>query len=119
VCAALGLSHRFPSLLMTILELTEGEFHLSPSSVLLGIRRYGQDAELKVELVCGTAMRTDGLICRLERVFQPDMIPLFRRWRAMICPDEVTLPVRVVSIKTSTVQSERLSVYAAECFSLC
>ena len=46
VCAALGMSHRFPALLMTMLELTEGHFHLPPNSVLLGIRRHGKESEL-------------------------------------------------------------------------
>lgn len=41
LCAELGISHRFPALLVTILELTGGEFYLPPRSVLLGLRRTG------------------------------------------------------------------------------
>jgi hypothetical protein len=115
VCAALCMSHRFPGLLMTMLELTDGQFHLPPSSVLLGIRRQGQESELKVELVCGTAMRPDGLIDRIERLLQSETVAPFRRWVAMIYPERIcTLPVRVVSVKVSTLQPARLSVYAAE-----
>lgn len=120
VCAALGMSHRFPALLMTMLELTDGEFHLPPSSVLLGIRRHGQESELKVELICGTAMRPDGLVGRIEGLLQPNTVVPFRRWVAMICPEEVgTLPVRVVSVKASPMRPQRLSVYAAEPWSVC
>lgn len=119
VCAALGMSHRFPALLMTMLELTDGEFHLLPNSVLLGVRRHGQESELKVELICGTAMRLDGLVGRIEGLLQPNTVAPFRRWVAMICPEEITLPVRVVSVKASTKQPARLSVYAAEPWSVC
>lgn len=119
VCAALGMSHRFPSLLMTMLELTDGEFHLPPSSVLLGIRRHGQESELKVELICGTAMCPDGLVGRIEGLLQPNTVAPFRRWVAMICPEKVTLPARVVSVKASTNQPVQLSVYAAEPWSMC
>jgi len=115
VCAALGMSHRFPAMLMMMLELTDGQFHFPPSSVLLGIRQQGQESELKVELVCGTAMNPDGLIRRIERLLQPNNVAPFRRWVAMICPENVgTSPVRVVSVKVSSMQSGRLSVYAAE-----
>lgn len=115
VCAALGMSHRFPALLMTMLELTDGQFHLPPSSVLLGIRRHGQESELKVELVCSTTMSPNGLIDRIERLLQPESVAPFRCWAAMICPWKIsTLPVRVVSVKVSALQPVRLSVYAAE-----
>ena len=115
VCAALGMSHRFPALLMTMLELTEGQFHLPPNSVLLGIRRHRKESELKVELVCGTAMSPDGLIDRIRRLLQPVSLVAFRRWVSILCPEKVgTLPVRVVSVKTSALQPPRLSVYAAE-----
>ena len=115
VCAALGMSHRFPGLLMTMLELTEGHFHLPPNSVLLGIRRHGKESELKVELVCGSAMSPDGLIDRIDRLLQPTSVAPFRRWVTMICPETVgTLPARVVSVNASASQPPRLSVYAAE-----
>jgi len=115
VCAALGMSHRFPALLMTMLELTDGEFHLPPNSVLLGVRRHGQESELKVELVCGTAMSPYGMIGRIERLLEPNTVVAFQRWASSVYPKDVDkLPVSVVSIKVSTTQSVRLSVYAAE-----
>lgn len=115
VCAVLGMLHRFPALLMTMLELTDGKFHLPPNSVLLGVRRHGKESELKVELVCGMAMSPDGVIDRIERLLQPRSVAPFRRWVAMICPEKCgALPVRVVSVKASTMQPVRLSVYVAE-----
>jgi len=115
VCAALGLSYRFPAMLMRILELTEGKFYLPPTSVLLGIRRQREESELKVELICDTAMRLDGLIARIERSLQPGNVAAFRRWLAVIHQGNARpLRVNVVSVKSSTLHSERLTVYAAD-----
>lgn len=115
VCLALGIAHRFPALLLTMLELTDGQFHLPPSSVLLGIRRDGKESELKVELVCGTAISPSGLIDRIERLLQPNTVALFRRWAELILRGRGgKLPVSVVSIKTSTMKAGRLSIYAPE-----
>jgi len=115
LCAELGLSHRFPALLVTMLELTGGEFFLPPRSVLLGLRRAGQETELKVELVCGSAVNPDGLFDRIERLLQPDTVVPFRRWAAIVCPTRPSaLPVSVVSVRISAAQSAHLSVYAAE-----
>jgi hypothetical protein len=116
VCAALGMAHRFPALLMAILELSEGQFHFPPDSVLLGIRRRGQESELKVELLCGMAMSSDGVPSRVERLLQSKSIDPFRRWAAMICPEkDAVLPMRIVSIKASTTRpGHLLNVYTAE-----
>lgn len=115
LCAELGISHRFPALLVTMLELTGGEFFLPPRSVLLGMRRAGQGTELKVELVCGSALNQDGLLDRIQRTLQPNTILPFRRWAAIVSPNRPgTLPVSIVSVKISVSQSAHLSVYAAE-----
>lgn len=115
LCAELGIWHRFPTLLVTMLELTGGKFFLPPRSVLLGLRRTWQETELKVELVCGSAVNPDGLFDRIERLLQPDTVVPFRRWAAIVCPKRPSaLPVSVVSVKISAAQSAHLSVYAAE-----
>jgi hypothetical protein len=115
LCAELGISHRFPALLVAMLELTGGEFFLPPRSVLLGMRRAGQETDLKVELVCGTAINPDGLFARIERLLQPNTVVAFRRWAAMVCPKRPSaLLVTVVSVKISVAQPVHLSVYAAE-----
>lgn len=115
LCAELGISHRFPALLVTMLELTGGEFFLPPRSVLLGLRRTGQETELKVELVCGSAVDPDGLVDRIERLLQPNTVASFRRWAAIVCPERPSaLPVSVVSVRISAAQSAHLSVYSAE-----
>jgi hypothetical protein len=115
LCAELGISHRFPALLVTVLELTGGEFFLPPRSVLLGLRRAGQENELKVELVCGSAVNPDGVFERIERLLQPNTVVPFSRWAAIVCPKRPrALPVTVVSVRISVTQSVHLSVYAAE-----
>ena len=115
LCAELGIMHRFPALLVTMLELTGGEFFLPPRSVLVGMRRAGQETELKVELICGSAVNPDGLFDRIQRLLQPNTVVPFRRWAAIVCPRRPSaLPVSVVSVKISVAQSAHLSVYAAE-----
>jgi len=115
LCAELGIMHRFPALLVTMLELTGGEFFLPPRSVLVGMRRAGQETELKVELICGSAVNPDGLFDRIQRLLQPNTVVPFRRWAAIVCPRRPrALPVSVVSVKISVAQSAHLSVYAAE-----
>lgn len=115
LCAALGMPHRFPALLVTMLELTGGEFYLPPRSVLLGLRRTSQETELKVELVSGSAVDPDGLFDRIVRLLQPSTVAPFRRWVGIVCPKRPSaLPVSVVSVKISAAQPAHLSVYAAE-----
>ena len=114
-CKALGMSHRFPGLLMTLLDLTEGEFYLSPRSALLGIRTGSQGPELKIELVSTLAMSPDGLKERIERLLRPDSFTPFRRWSGVVCPRlSSALPISVVSVKISTDKPARLSLYVAE-----
>jgi len=115
LCAALGMPHRFPALLVTMLELTGGEFYLPPLSALLGLRRTGQESELKVELVAGSAIEPTGLFDRIERLLQPSAVAPFRRWAAIVYPKRPrALPVSVISIKVSAAQPARLSIYVAE-----
>jgi len=115
VCTALGMLHRFPGLLVTVLDLTEGEFHLPPRSVLLGIRLALSGPELKVELVSGLAMDPNGLRDRIERLLRPGTLAPFQRWAGIACPTATSaLPVSVVSVKVSANEPVRLSVYAAE-----
>jgi hypothetical protein len=115
LCASLGMAHRFPALLMTVLELTDGEFYLSPQSALLGIRRAGSDVELKVELVSGLAMNPHGLPDRVERLLQPRAVSSFRRWMEIVRPNMPgQVDVSIVSVRVSTTIGVQLSVYAAE-----
>jgi hypothetical protein len=115
LCATLGMPHRFPGLLATMLDLTEGEFYLPPRSVLLAIRPASQGPELKIELVSGLAMNPDGLRGRIERLLQPGALAPFQRWAGIACPEAASaLPVSVVSVKVSANKAVRLSVYVAE-----
>jgi hypothetical protein len=113
VCARLDMRHRFPALLVMLLELTGGAFHLPPRSVLLGIRRGGGNLELKVELISRLTMVTGGLGARLERLIQPDAVPAFRRWLNIVhsgAPEDSN--IRIISVRTSPQCTPRLSVYA-------
>jgi hypothetical protein len=119
-CDELGIAHRFPELLISLLELTDGEFYLSPNSVLLGVRRQAQETELKVELICGAEINGGELVDRIRRLLQPGSVAHFSRWVSTIClGNEESMPIRVVSIKTSTHHPRQLSVYAAESWSEC
>lgn len=115
LCNALGIGHRQPALVLSLLALTEGRFPLPPGSVLLGLKREGEEVELKLELLCGPALAGAGLVNRVEELLQPAAIAPFRRWATLVHPGSVdTLPVRVVSLTTSPAQPPRLSVYVAE-----
>lgn len=115
VCAELGMLHRFPGLLMTILELTDGEFYVPPRAVLLGFRHLGQQDELKVELVSSRAIGPDELFDRITRLLQPNAVRPFQRWATIVYPKQPRAPpVSIVSVKVSAERAPRLSVYAAE-----
>jgi len=115
LCNALGMPHHFPRLLMTLLDLTEGEFYLLPRSVLVGIRTGLQGPELKIELVSTLAMSPDGLKERIERRLRPDSIKPFRRWSRVVCPRSPSaLPISMVSVKISANKPARLNLYVAE-----
>ena len=115
VCAELALAHRFPAVLLTLLELTQSEFQLPPRSVLLAVRRDARDSELKVELVAGSALNPAGLVGRIERLLEPSALAPFRRWRHIVQGEAVDeLAPSVVSVRVSAALPPRLSVYAAE-----
>ncbi len=112
LCAALGMAHQFPTLLLLILELSDGEFYLPPHSVLLGIRRNERCTELKVELISGLAMSPHGLSERVEGLLAPASVVPFRRWLEIVQPH--ALPLRVVSVRVTPTRPPQLSVYTAE-----
>jgi hypothetical protein len=115
VCSGLGMAHRFPSLLMTVLQFTDGEFFLPPKSALLGIRHSRSEAELKIELVVGNAAAPQGLMTRIERMLQPGVAAAFRRWAVLSgVAASVNPRLSVVSIRVSPAQAARLSVYASD-----
>lgn len=114
VCAALGMAHRFPGLVTSILELTGGAFFLPPKSALLGIRESQAGAELKIELVVGAAAPSEGIMSRIERMLQPDRIAAFHRWAEFAAAGSGDPRLTVVSVRVAPACPTRLSVYAAD-----
>ncbi|MET0239298.1 MAG: hypothetical protein ABW184_05300 [Sphingobium sp.] len=111
LCDRLGLSHHFPSLIVMLLDLTDGAFHLPPRSALLGVR----GGELKVELVVGSAAEQAGLSTRIAASLSPGAGVSFRRWAALVAPAGRIDPLlRVVSIRVRADAPLSISVYAAE-----
>lgn len=114
LCAGLGMRHRSAPLLLAILELTEGEFYLPPQSVVLDVR-HSPDPEVKVELISGLAMLSQGLQGRIAGLLQPQHTAAFERWAGIVHPHAPhCLEPSVVSVRVSPRKPVNLSVYAAE-----
>jgi hypothetical protein len=115
LCAALGLTHRFPAMALAVLELTEGAFFLPPKSVLLGVRETAGAEELKIELVALRALSGWGLAGRVERLLAAGAVAPYRRWLDFVRPNaQQEAPIRIVSVRATRSEPPRLSVYAAE-----
>lgn len=115
VCTTLGMGDRFPALLVALLELTEGDFHLPPRSALLGVGGTGTQSELKIELLSGVAMNPDGLTIRIERLLQPASLAPFRRWTDFVRPTgPANFAANIVSVRIAARRPARLNVYTAE-----
>ncbi len=115
LCAVLGMQHRFPGLLLTMLELTGGEFYLPPQSAILSIRQTALFSELKVELISDLATDSEGLAGRVASLLNPAAIAPFRRWAEVVHPESPeNVTINIVSIRITAEQPPCLSAYAAE-----
>ena len=108
-----GLAHRLPELVMTIMRLTGNSFVLAPSSCVIGLREFGGNVELKVEILLpGVVSRA--AVDALGAMFadRPASQAAFRRWLdAVALPGAATTPT-VVSAKVSQQGGVRLTIYA-------
>lgn len=101
VCDGLGIAHRAAPLILTMAELSGGEFYLPPRSAVLAMR-VSPEPELKVEWFSGKLASG-----RFRRLLEPDHLPSFDGWTRL-----TGSAPNVLSVKVSRAAGVSLSCYA-------